>query len=188
MVDTSFLECTEFCSLKPATVVGYPLYGFNHQGCVIGTPADPGTLACPLECTRPTQADRGTNAVFTGNLPFTPGPAMSKRFTLSGQDVRFITIRRVQNQAACVANFEGLAFQVYGPSDGGALAPGVFPIASSSTSTDNVAGVMLELAFATGGSVTLTSLTPVTGTFSILGFTQDAGGPLQGSFTATTCP
>lgn len=181
VVDTSFTECTDSCSLNPSALVGYPLYSFNHRGCRINYVADAGSHACPIVCARPTEADRGTNAVFVNNAPFRPGPAMGTRATINGQEAGFVTISREQDQADCFSEY-GVRLQVYGPSDGGPLLPGVYVV--KGFLAEGTAAISLPTfpgSFAaSSGSVTITSLSPLSGTFQ-------SDGLVSGSFVATDC-
>ena len=167
------------------------MYSFNHRGCAIASEFETGTHACPVICTRPTQTDRGTNAVFTGTMPFSPGPALTGRIPNMGSgQILLVNINPAQLQAACVPSTTGLSFQLFGPADGGSPLPGSYAI--NGTVNPGAAAVLLQTtalpALGLGGTVTLSSLSPVTATFDISGFSRDAGGRLEGSFTATSCP
>lgn len=182
------MGCSNLCSVKPSAVAGYPLYGINHPGCPMGRPGEQGTEACPAACTPPTQADQGVPAVFLDGGPFIPGPAIAKRLVTpvaGGENRLFVGINAADAQAVCIG-FPELGFQLFGPRDGGGHAPGTYAIVGSGTEMTAAATRGL-VATALGGQVTLTGLDPVEGTFSITGFSADAGAGFQGSFRAFAC-
>lgn len=87
------------------------------------------------------------------------------------------------------AALEGLVLLFTPPWDGGALAPGRFPVSSTSVPPEgSVVATVNTNRIALDGSVTLTSLSPPTGTFELeVGGASASGGVVQGSFEAVPC-
>ena len=194
----AFVGCSTACGVCTGEVTGFPLYSLNNPTCGFDLFCfQPSRRACPTQCPPPAQADRGTAAVFTLGATFDAGPAVSGVLSAPVSTsllslragARFVVVRPASQLAVCDwATSQGLVLLFVPAADGG-LTTGRFAVSSTSmppegtvVATFNSNGVALD------GSVTLTSLSPPTGTFDLaLGSASGSGGVVQGSFEAVPC-
>lgn len=194
----AFMACTNPCDACTSAVAGFPLYALNHPDCVFGACSALTRTACPEACPTPSSADVGSPAQFTLGVSYDAGPAVSGVLGRPFQTTlltlptgtRFVVIRPQAELAQCQpAVLNGLLLMFRPSIDGGAVAPGRYPVSTVYEPPPGTVSARLDTAWlGVDGSVTLTNVgATTTGAFELELLGAMGRKNAAGAFDAVEC-